>query len=52
MLHIRDMGSALMILPLPIQISYLFVDRSTGTEKWSNTQLEYRNVTAPLVLLW
>jgi outer membrane protein assembly factor BamB len=26
------------------------VDRTTGTEKWSNTQLEYRNITAPLVL--
>lgn len=26
------------------------VDRVSGAEKWANTQLEYRNVTAPLVL--
>ena len=26
------------------------VDKTSGSEKWSNTQLEYRKVTAPLVL--
>ncbi len=38
-------------LVLTDERSYLYaVDRSNGREKWSNTQLAYRNLTAPLAL--
>ena len=38
-------------LVLTDERSYLYaVDRGNGREKWSNAQLAYRNLTAPLVL--
>ncbi len=41
-------GSADLVLT--DSVGHLFsVDRASGTEKWSNTQLSWRNVTAPVV---
>ncbi|WP_024872849.1 outer membrane protein assembly factor BamB [Tolumonas lignilytica] len=47
----QDLGVGVNDIAITDSKSHIYlVDRATGTEKWSNTQLEYRNVTAPLVL--
>ena len=47
----QDMGIGVNDIAITDSKSHIYlIDRSTGTEKWSNTQLEYRNLTAPLVL--
>ena len=47
----QNMGIGVNDIAITDSKSHIYlVDRTTGTEKWSNTQLEYRNITAPLVL--
>lgn len=47
----NDMGVGVSDLAVSDAKSHLYlIDRQTGVEKWSNTQLEYRKLTAPLVL--
>lgn len=47
----QNMGIGVNDIVITDSKSHIYlVDRLTGTEKWSNTQLEYRNLTAPLVL--
>ncbi|MBB6056354.1 MAG: outer membrane protein assembly factor BamB [Gammaproteobacteria bacterium] len=47
----QNMGIGVNDIVITDSKSHIYlVERSTGTEKWSNTQLEYRNLTAPLVL--
>jgi outer membrane protein assembly factor BamB len=47
----QNMGIGVNDIAITDSKSHIYlIDRTTGTEKWSNTQLEYRNVTAPLVL--
>lgn len=47
----ENMGVGLNDIVITDAKSHIYlVDRTSGTEKWANSQLEYRNVTAPLVL--